>query len=216
MNIPSVDKVAAYEDILRQIKDVVSAKIVSSETGEILEIHVLASQHRSPKQVVRDIESALMARFGVAIDHKKVSVAQLQIDELEAEFPEFRPRLGKVDMAVSGMSAQADVSLSIAGTTFAGSAAGTSAANNRLRLIAMATLDALDQYLGGACAFAVEEVSVNTLGSKEVALVCLSMVTVIDEEYLVGSALVKGDVFKTIVKATLDAINRRLSILIND
>lgn len=216
MNTPTVDKVAAYEDILRQIKDVVSAKIVSSETGEILEIHVLASQHRSPKQVVRDIESALMARFGVAIDHKKVSVAQLQIDEVEAEFPEFRPRLGKVDMAVSGMSAQADVSLSIAGTTFAGSAAGTSAANNRLRLIAMATLDALDQYLGGACAFAVEEVSVNTLGSKEVALVCLSMVTVIDEEYLVGSALVKGDVFKTIVKATLDAINRRLSILIND
>lgn len=209
-------RVAEYEEILRQIKDVVSAKIVCNEMGEILEVHVLASQHRSPKQVVRDIESALMASFGVAIDHKKISVAQLQLDEVEEVFPQLRPKLGKVDLAVSGMSAQANVSLSIAGTTFDGSATGTSAANNRLRLIAVATLDALDQYLGGACAFSVEEVSVSTLGRQQVALVCLSMVTVIDEEYLVGSALVRGDVSKTVVKATLDGVNRRLSILMND
>ncbi|HEX3032984.1 MAG TPA: hypothetical protein VHS59_12255 [Bacillota bacterium] len=211
-----VAKLADYEEIIKQIKDVVSARIVSAETGEIAEVHVLASQHRSPKQVVRDIESALMASFGLAIDHKKISVAQLQVEEAEEVLPQLRPRLGKVELTVNGISAEARVSLTIAGTGYLGTATGTSAANNRLRLIAIATLNALEEYLGGACAIAVEAVSISQIGGREVALVGLSLVTAIDEEFLVGSALVKGDVFKTIVKATLDGVNRRISLIINE
>ncbi len=38
-------------------------------------IHVLVMGATSPKQVVRNIECALMAQFGMRIDHRKISVA---------------------------------------------------------------------------------------------------------------------------------------------
>src|SRR5881296_2922362 len=60
-----------------------------SPQGEISEIHVLAQTDIPPKQVVRNIESALMAQLGVRIDHRKISVAQTAdvrpIEQLQEE-----------------------------------------------------------------------------------------------------------------------------------
>jgi len=42
----------------------------------VSEIHVLTTSDQQAKQVVRNIESALMAQLGLKIDHRKISVAQ--------------------------------------------------------------------------------------------------------------------------------------------
>jgi hypothetical protein len=65
------------EEALSQVAEIRAARIVSSDEGVIQEIHVLALPSKSPKQLVRDIESTIMAQFGITIDHKKVSIAQL-------------------------------------------------------------------------------------------------------------------------------------------
>ena len=72
--------IAEIEQALGQVADIRAARVVSSDDGVIQEIHVLASPTKSPKQLVRDIESTIMAQFGIPIDHRTVSIAQLGRD----------------------------------------------------------------------------------------------------------------------------------------
>jgi hypothetical protein len=67
---------AQIEATLRELKGVCGARVVADEKGLIQEIHLLVENERNPKQVVRDVESALMAHFGISVDHRKISVAQ--------------------------------------------------------------------------------------------------------------------------------------------
>ena len=55
---------------------ILSARVVVTPQGEVTEVHVLTLSDVQPKQVVRNIESALMAQLGLKIDHRKISVAQ--------------------------------------------------------------------------------------------------------------------------------------------
>jgi len=65
------------EDLIKKIKDIVSAKIITGPDGKIAEIHVISKAGRSPKQIARDVESTLIAFLGSEIDHKKISIAQI-------------------------------------------------------------------------------------------------------------------------------------------
>jgi hypothetical protein len=66
------------ENLLGGLTGVVSARIVADPAGRIEEIHVLTDKTMSPKQTVRNVESALLAQLGIEVDHRKVSVAQTQ------------------------------------------------------------------------------------------------------------------------------------------
>ena len=76
--------VTELEDSLNQIACVRAVRIVASEEGRIEEIHVLGLPGKAPKQLVRDIESALMALYGISLDRRKISIAQIGVaDEPE-------------------------------------------------------------------------------------------------------------------------------------
>lgn len=66
------------EQLLRALAGVVSAHIVIDGTGQMAEIHILASPDLHPKQVVRNVESALSAGLGIEVDRRIVSVAQIR------------------------------------------------------------------------------------------------------------------------------------------
>jgi len=57
---------------------------VAGPEGTLREIHVLAKPDLHPKQVVRNVESALSAGLGIHIDRRIVSVAQERPDALTA------------------------------------------------------------------------------------------------------------------------------------
>ena len=63
------------EELLSSLSEVVSARIVVDGTGGVDAIHVLVTGTQTPKQMVRNIESALMAQLGMRVDHRKISVA---------------------------------------------------------------------------------------------------------------------------------------------
>jgi len=71
------------ERLLCSLAGVVSARVVANPLGRLDEIHILASPLFSPKQIVRNIESALSAGLGIVIDRRIVSVAQIRRDALE-------------------------------------------------------------------------------------------------------------------------------------
>ena len=64
------------ENLITALTGVLSARVVTTPLGEVSEVHVLTRSDIQPKQVVRNIESALMAQLGFKIDHRNISVAQ--------------------------------------------------------------------------------------------------------------------------------------------
>jgi hypothetical protein len=70
--------------LLNRLPGVFAAGIRTNEDGAINEIHVLASSSRNPKQMARDIQSALLAAYNLDVDHRIISIAQLSDDPTEA------------------------------------------------------------------------------------------------------------------------------------
>lgn len=220
----SVSRVRAddIEAALAQVGEIKAARVVVGMDGQIAEVHVLALPTKTPKQLVRDIESTLMARFGIPIDHRKISVAQLGRESL-ADHPDqarptaVRPRVVSINASVSGMQAAASVTLEIAGAEYVGMSSGPASQTGRYRYVALATLDAVSQYITeGATTFALEDVALEQLGRERVAVACISLVTPFGEQSFSGSALVRQNESDSIVRATLDAINRRIGLLTSE
>jgi hypothetical protein len=204
------------EETLCLISEIKAARIVASSYGDIQEIHVLALPSKSPKQLVRDIESTIMARFNLEVDHKKISIAQLG-EEIISEEPKERAnpraRIDYIHTQVKGVTAYVSVNLDFDGQGCEGSASGPASSSGRTRLVAQATLDSVAKYLGEDLGFALEDVSIVQLGHEKVAVSCIVIVTAMGEQAIAGSALVRQNENDSIVRATLDAINRRLGFL---
>src|SRR4051812_48777284 len=74
--IPDPWGVRRAENLLTSLEGILSARVVTTPLGEVSEVHVLAQSGLAPKQLVRNIESALLAQLGLKIDHRKISIAQ--------------------------------------------------------------------------------------------------------------------------------------------
>ncbi len=199
------------ENLIKQVRGVISAKIQAGDDGTILEIHVLAETSRSPKQVVRDIESAVLVQLGIELDHKKISVAQLQ--GADESVLDLRPFLEGIELVIKGAKVEARATINLGEEIFVGSASGPNIMKNRLRLIAMATLTAIESYLSGTMRFMLEDVQKVSFIGRETILAGVSLATPTGEETLIGCALVMGDDRESAAKAVLDALNRRLFLL---
>lgn len=214
--VVSAALVSEIEQALSQVSEIRAARVVASHAGVIEEIHVLALPTKSPKQLVRDIESTIMAAFGIPIDHKVISIAQLgheSVPREDAIKPHARAQIKSINAEVAGVYVNIVVSLELEGEMYLGRATGPASRTGRERLIAEATLDAIAQYLQGAFTFALEDVEIIRLGRESVAVSCVVLVTSLGEQAFAGSALVRQNENDSIVRATLDAINRRLGFL---
>ena len=198
------------ESVLCRLKDIIAVSAVTGDNGKLAEIHVLAGSPRSPKQVVRDVESALMARLGIAVDHKIISVAQ--VDDGATRYDHSRLKFSDVSISLNGSRTEATVRLIKDGVTHSGSANGMSSPTGQMKLIANATLRAIEELGGLRSSFVLEDASEVSAGGHRVALVVVNMVGDRGEDLLTGSAVIKQDIWKGVVNATLDAVNRRLCV----
>jgi hypothetical protein len=204
---------SALETVISSLRDISSVRVVMDHAGTIEEIHVITDSVRAPKQVVRDIESAIMARFGIELDHKKVSIAQVQNGN-PLRFGESRLRFLDVAISMSGAKGEATVRLRRGETVYTGSATGHSSSHNQLRLISTATLRAIENGQGADGRLVLEDVTAGVhLSGRTIVVVLVSMLNSRDDDFLTGSAIVKQDLWKAVVNATLDAVNRRLASL---
>ncbi|MCS7209761.1 MAG: hypothetical protein NZ874_09345 [Fimbriimonadales bacterium] len=201
---------AQIESVLRELRGVCGARVVADESGLIQEIHLLVEADRNPKQAVRDVESALLAHFGIHIDHRKVSVAQKAGVSKPPEL--LRLRWLDVHITQEGTRAVVAVLLERNGAVFRGSASGVRSSTQIPRLVALATLRAVEAAHGLCERFGLEDVSTATMvGGYPVAVVLVSAVREQGEDLLVGSALIRQDALRAVGLATLDAVNRRIA-----
>ena len=66
----SVLPIKRAEELLATLPGVIAARIIASDNGAVDEIHVLTTSEVTPKQTVRNIESALIAHLGMRVDHR--------------------------------------------------------------------------------------------------------------------------------------------------
>ena len=198
------------EETLCRLPAVDAVRIVH-ERERISEVHVLASPAKPAKQVVRDVQSLAMARFGVGIDRRAVSVVQLGDEKRRAEAD--RPIITSIKEYPEGPSTTVTVTLTWSGEQFSGSANGPAASSARLRIIGEATLRALEEVLGGSPPLALEAIAATSVGVRPVIVAQVVSMRGVDEEVAVGSALIKGEEAEAVVRAVLDALNRRIPAL---
>ncbi|HAS07826.1 MAG TPA: hypothetical protein DCR52_00800, partial [Actinobacteria bacterium] len=76
------------EAALRNIQGIRAASVVTNGKSEPTEIHILAMSGKAPKQIVRDVQSLAMAQFDLDIDHRIVSVVQLEDSDIAPTPPQ--------------------------------------------------------------------------------------------------------------------------------
>ena len=196
------------------------------------EIHIVTTRDRPPKQVVRDVQSLATAGFGLSIDHRIVSVVQLDQDSLEAPAgpsageevappprpePEAdqvqRPLVERVVLANEGEGGSVTVALRWPdGRVTEGSAPAGATRETRASSAAAAVVEALRSVLAALQATVdVQHVSLQRIGSCDSVLVRAMFYDKGSTTPVVGSALVYDDVATAAVRALLHALNRKLS-----
>jgi hypothetical protein len=195
-----------FEEKVRRLPGVEAARVVT-EGGAVTEVHILTGMGKAAKQVVRDVQSLAQAVFGLAIDRRVVSVVQLPDPDLAQGD---RPVIVDVSEQMDGNHTKVVVTLGWQGDTLVGEVAGAAAHTTRNRLVAEATIEALQQAMQETTAIGVAAVDLPVLGSRSVAIAQVVMVTEGAERLMVGSALVDGESSRAVVRAVLDALNRHI------
>jgi hypothetical protein len=221
--MPTLRLLPELEDSLRQIPGVQAASVVTGPDAVPTEVHVLAVPGKAAKQVVRDVQSLALTRYDIDIDHRIVSVVQIGDDEVAvlddahsahdadaATEAAVRPAIAAIMVRSGGGVTEASVTLAAGSQLFEGKAQGPAGQSHRSRIVAAATLDAVDDLLGQTCE--VESATVVSTGPREVALSVLTlMVPRTGEQVLTGCAVVRGDEADAVSRSVLAALNRQLT-----
>jgi hypothetical protein len=197
------------EENLQQIDSVISSKIIIGEANQIEEIHIVSNGIRNPKQIARDVESVLLANFDYKIDHRKISIAQL--DDIDIRKIKPRLKLNGISKETSGNKANVKVSILKADEEFIASKSGINSNRNIERMLAESTVMAVEDSLGINDLFIVEDIRNLMIASVQVVVVLVSSLINGQEIILSGSSVVKNDYYLSVAKATLDSINRFLT-----
>ena len=126
-----------------------------------------------------------------------------------------RPRIVRVDVHTDGAAFTAEVELSCATRSSRGSARSAVTTSGTRRAVAAATLRALAGLLVTPLHLELECVELDESGGEPVAVVRLSLVTEEGVQQLVGAAVVRADDSNAVVRAALDAVNRRVEPLVD-
>lgn len=198
-----------WKELILQLPGIMGVEF-TLENDVIREVHVLSDQSRGAKQIVRDIQSAMLARFQVELDHRLISVAQVPGPAAVAHN---RPVFDRLEIATGRDGSSAVVHLSLDGKIYSGDARCDLSTIGRFRSISLATVTALNQILEPQSSLSLEEVRSISVGDHQAVLVGLLLKAGGKTEPLLGACYEGQDPNFCVALATLDAVNRRLSTL---
>ncbi len=206
------------ENLLTSLEGILSARLVTTPLGEVSEIHILAQAGQNPKQVVRNVESALLAHLGLKVDHRKISVAStaevrpLQTLEKSAVHDQAARRIVLFeDLSMTTVPrsrrVSATVTLALDGRSETVTDEGPDTLRNRMETAARAAVLSLGQ-LFDAQGLALEGVQLVEMFGRSVAVVAVLASSARESRLLMGTAEVRDSSEHAAVYAVLDATNR--------
>ncbi len=207
------------EELIATLTDVVSVRIVPTDSGSVDTIHVLVTGDTPAKQVVRNIESALMAQLGLRVDHRKISVAattKRPTPTLATVHQDAPVRAGRhiyfEDVEVRGSRVRGmtcKVTLRIGEEHFAGEAEeGLQSDRSKVDVAARAALAALALAGPTAGLFSLEGARMISAFDREFVFAVVMARSGREQVLLTGSCEVRESAETAAVLAVLDATNR--------
>lgn len=217
--------------LLETLTGVIRARVRYSADGlRLSEIHVLGDGAIAPKQIVRNIETALKTAFDLSIDHRVVSIAVLkegvEIDDGgQVDVPEpasdrgggasrAAPRVVFRKLRVlqeEPLKCTAYVELELGDVIFEGSHRDTDTPRARVYSSARAVIEALEYLVEKEMAFYLAGLESLHVFQQDVLVVLIEGRQQRDQRRMLGTAVVNEDPQEAAVRAVLDAVNRFIS-----
>lgn len=215
-----------FEADLAKVPGVQRARVVGNGDAQPSEIHIVASSDRSAKQVVRDVLSLAKAGYHLAIDHRIVSVVQLEeqpaatsngngvFDSNGDGSHGSRPLISYIILVNDAHGRRVDLGVEWPdGSTNAAATQVGESAHARARAGADVMVQAISEKLKDR-GISVDVDSVYVLRGPD-ASETITVRTLLHEsgrsQTLIGSANSDGDLVASAARATLHALNRKLS-----
>jgi len=133
-----------------------------------------------------------------------------QAPERELEPKRIRLLIHRMQLVSARSGVSSEVSLEREGAVHSGYAEALSTTASVHRAVAQATLRAVEEAVGPTVRFELEHLETMPLGAEYAVVVEISMVTRIGTERLTGVSAVREDTRQAVIRATLDALNRRI------
>ena len=206
------------EDELCRLSGVHAVRVVGDRSGRPVEVHVLADPSKPAKQTVRDVRAVAQTVFGIELDHRIVSVAQLNTNDqntpvgIELPPDEARARVGSINVEAVGLArpgarrarrrttASSPATPRVRSRARHGRSSSPPPRSTRVR-----------QGEPAAEAIHITSAEISRVGSNRVAVVTVVYVDPPTELVVSGSAVVRRDRDDAVARALLDATNRRLA-----
>lgn len=203
--------VSDLELTLNKVRGVYASRVMM-DNHNISEIHIIASDERKPKQIVRDIETILCVKHGLRVDYRKVSLVQLAAEDLR-RLPLARPEIRRVSEENLGDQRRVRVEIQGAGQIVVGEAYERIDNPTPFYSAAQATVRCVEKLVSRQIDVRVEYATALRLDAHEIAIVILTCWIEDREERLVGASFVGTHSAESAARATLDALNRRIFTL---
>ena len=210
------DRYHELDQLMNSLSGVIAAKTVI-EDEYITDIHILSDSSKSPKQLVRDVQSAVMAKLGTPIDYKLISIAQVDRNfEVPAQKnppPEMRLKIVRISTSLEGSNVETSVEINLNGQTFHGTSRCLINSRNAALASANACISALRKYLGDDCQINLIDLQHQTLAGQPCLSAALSLSMENKEGLFYGIAPVQSPDLEVqaAAMAVLSSINRPLS-----
>jgi len=216
--VPDPWGVRRAENLLTSLEGILSARVVTTPLGEVSEVHILAQAGLQPKQLVRNIESALLAQLGLKVDHRKISIAQTaEVRPLEAlERDVVRERSLQRAVLFENVSftsgrkpnrVQLQVTLSSMGQTETAEEESADTPRARVEAAARAALAVVDRLLGDNTLH-LEGARLVKEFEREFVFIAAQALSGRDSVLLTGTAEIRESPERAAVFAVMDATNR--------
>jgi hypothetical protein len=217
-SIPDPWGVRRAENLLTSLEGILSARVVTTPLGEVSEVHVLAQAGLAAKQLVRNIESALLAQLGLKIDHRKISIAQTaDVRPIEAlQQDAVRDKVLQRSVLFENLTAAPGkrphriaitVTLSYRGQTETAEEESADTPRSRVEGAAKAAVTVLDRLLKDS-SLALEGAKIVEGFDRQFAFVAVQGLGGRESLLLSGTAEIKESAERAAVFAVLDATNR--------
>ncbi|MEZ4648764.1 MAG: hypothetical protein R3E97_08260 [Candidatus Eisenbacteria bacterium] len=201
--IPNRD--AGLERSLGSLRGVRSVRIEREPEG-MLQVFVVAEDQSTPESIVAQVRTLVRAEKGEDLLPSNVHVAQV----VPARSERIRLVFRSVHIYREGQRAEAQVELFEGDRSRVGRAEGVAVRGGLIRLVALATLDAVGPAFGRDVAIDLAAAQRKRIGGRSFVLCHLVLVRGREEQHLSGSVLVTSDPLEATVFAVLDALNRVL------
>jgi hypothetical protein len=218
----SVTAIDHYELVtaLRSVPGITDADVTPDDEGGLGTLRLDLEPGVDEAAVASTVGRMLREQFGLGIDADRVQIVEDAVLDEQVGVPEqrtvARPAIARMHLVSSGLDVTASVTLSSGVRSAKGEARGAASQTGVHRAVATATLRAVEELVDGQVRFELDHLEVTPMGTERTVLISLTLLTAKGAERLTGAAGVREDVRQAVIRATLDALNRRLEMLLSE